>query len=71
MNCEKREIYNDEEILVRIEKLEKEMKEMKEREKELEKELLRRGGKKKRKGMGMGMGMGIKKNKKLEEYGFI
>ena len=40
VKCEKKEIYNDIEILVRLEKLEKELNESKEKMENLEKELL-------------------------------
>ena len=68
VKCEKKEIYNDIEILVRLEKLEKEVNESKKEIKMLEKELLKKR-KYKYKNVKIIENINVKQ-KKIFEYGF-
>ena len=72
VKCEKKEIYNDIDILVRLEKLEKELLETKNKIKLLENELLNKqkyNYKKKTKNIKIIENVNIKQ-KKIFEYGF-
>ena len=70
VKCEKKEIYNDIDILVRLEKLEKELLDLKNKIKLLEDELLnKKKYKTKRKNIKIIENVNIKQ-KKIFEYGF-
>ena len=66
VKCEKKEIYNDIEILVRLEKLEKELNESKEKMENLEKELLILRSVRGSGSVGVGVGVGGKRKKNIK-----